>query len=261
MRCYIGTPTHGTPRIEWLTGFVLMRDYEMTKPPGEGHWAHSNFQVGPYIPKNRNLLVEKMYERECEALFMFDHDVYAPPETLSLMVEAMEQTGAGVIAGDLILGNDARTTGFWDGEDEGKDGLFNVAERPEVDGVPQALGEVGCVATSTILIHRRVFDKISTHVSAKPTEWSAPFFGPGTWFMHWPIWDSAKNIWRDVGEDFSFSKRARRVGERMVMHYGLGLQHHKVGRMTHEVMTKSEFAAAVAAKVDEGLEAVAKRRS
>lgn len=239
MRVYVGTPTHGAPRIEYVTGFILMRDYEMTKPAGEGHWVASNFESGPYIGSNRNKLVIKMYERECEALFMVDHDVYCPPETLSRLVEAMEGTGLGIIAGDLILGNDARTTGFFN--DDGAPCRYELAGRPEVDGQPAKLGIVNAVATSCILIHRRVFDAISAHRD------DPPWFGPGTWFMHWPVrakrGDTEQLVdgrpyWTETGEDFSFSRRAREVGEgKMGLYYDLGLAHHKVGRMVVEKMT------------------------
>jgi hypothetical protein len=235
MKVYFGTPTHGAPRIEFVAGFILMRDYEMTKPPGEGHLVASNFEQGPYIASNRNKLVMKMYERECDALMMVDHDVHCPPETMSKMVEAMQETGLGIIAGDLILGNDARTTGFFDqtaDDQDGPAGSYALAERPLVDGVPAQIGLVNAVATSCILIHRRVFDAISA-VRDEP-----PWFGPGTWFMHWPVKHATKPYWVDTGEDFSFCKRARAAGfPVMGLYYGLGLGHHKVGRMIVEKMT------------------------
>jgi hypothetical protein len=232
MRVYFGTPTHGAPRIEFVTGFIVMRDFEMTKPAGEGHLIHSNFQQGPYIGSNRNKLVVGMYERDCEALMMVDHDVYCPPETMSRLVEAMEKTGLAIVAGDLILGNDAQTTGFFDEDDgSGVPKPYALAARP-VSGAP--IGIVNAVATSCVLIHRKVFDAISAYRD------DPPWFGNGTWFMHWPVRDHRDPTrWVETGEDFSFCKRARAVGfTEMGLHYDLGLGHHKVGRMVVEKMTK-----------------------
>lgn len=256
MKVYVGTPTHGAPRIEYIAGFILMREYEMTKPNGGCHWIASNFECGPYIGGNRNKLVHKMYDRDCEALFMVDHDVYCPPETLSRMVEIMEQSGLGIVAGDLILGNDAKTTGFFDGEEDGEPCRYSLAERPIRNGEQSKVALVNAVATSCILIHRRVFDAISAHRD------DPPWFGPGTWFMHWPVKATREgkpidakaanglgHYWTETGEDFSFCKRARAVGEKyMGLAYDLGLAHHKVGRMIVEKMTAESPPTLIGAK-------------
>lgn len=218
MKVIAATLTHGAPRIEWVTGAMLLWDYERAKGD-DCLISHRHFAVGPYIHKNRAEIVLKMYGHGADGVFMVDHDVFTPPDTLERMVATMEETGAGVVAGDLVLGTDAPSTGFLNDPSDG--GRFVSTEAPPGLDV----GRVETVATSCILIHRRVFDKISQHRD------EPPLFGPGTWFMHWPIWDDQLSIYQTLGEDFSFSRRAVAVGERIVVQYGLGLDHWKVGRM------------------------------
>jgi hypothetical protein len=212
-----GTLTHGSPRIEWVTGFMLLWDYEQSKGD-QCLIAKRHFSVGPYIHKNRAELVLKMYSADVDGIFSTDHDVFTPPDTLERMVATMEETGAGVVAGDLVLGSDVPTTGFL----RSKTDLDFVAGTAPVG---ETVGQVDIAATSCILIHRRVFDKISAFRD------EPPLFGPGCWFMHWPVWDEKLGIYQTLGEDFSFSRRAVAVGEKIVVQYGLGLDHWKVGRM------------------------------
>lgn len=218
MRVLYATLTHGAPRIEWVAGAMLLWDHERAKGD-DCLIVQRHFSVGPYIAKNRNEQVLKMYASDADAVFSVDHDVFTPPDTLERMAATMEETGAGVVAGDLVLGQDAPTTGFLnDPKDEGR--FMAGAAPPGLD-----VGRVDTAATSCILIHRRVFDRISAFRD------EPPLFGPGTWFMHWPIWDDRLGIYQQLGEDFSFSRRAVAVNERIVVQYGLGLDHWKVGRM------------------------------
>ena len=218
MRVLYTTLTHGAPRIEWVTGAMLLWDYEAAKGAdcliGQRH-----FSVGPYIHKNRAEAVLKMYAHNLDGVFSVDHDVFTPPNTLERMVATMEETGAGVVAADLVLGSDAPSTGFLnDPKDETR--FMSTVAPPGLN-----VGRVDTAATSAILINRRVFDKISQHRD------EPPLFGPGTWFMHWPIWDEKVGIYQSLGEDFSFSRRAVAVGESIVVQYDLGLDHWKVRRM------------------------------
>lgn len=219
--------THGAPRIEWVVGAWLLWDYEQTKPAGVKYELHKrHIAVGPYIAKNRNECVVKMRRSGCDALFMVDHDVYTPPQTLEKLVETLQETGVDAVAGDLVLGNDCPRTGF--GFVEGDERKFQVLEPPTGENV----GIVGVAATSCILIRASVFDLIDRKQNAPP------FFGPGTWFMHWPVWDEENQIWQQLGEDFSFSRRVAEVGARIAVRYDLGLDHWKVGRMQPRPQSK-----------------------
>lgn len=218
MKVVYGTLTHGAPRIEWVTGAMLLWDYERDK--GEGCLISArHFSVGPYIYKNRNDQVRKMYEVDADATFTVDHDVYTPADTLERMVATMEETGAGVVVGDLVLGQDAPSTGFLNDPTDSRRFISTEAP-PGMD-----VGRVETAASSCILVHRRVYDRISAHRD------EPPLFGPGTWWMHWPIWDDALKQYVNLGEDFSFSRRVVAVGEKILVQYGLGLDHWKVGRM------------------------------
>jgi len=227
MKVTYGSLTHGSPRIEWVTGMVLLFEHEAAKG-ADSLLGQRHFSVGPYIHKNRADIVLKMYASGTDATFMVDHDVFTPPETLERMVVTMNETGAGVVAADLVLGQDAPSTGFLNVP--GAEGKFISTVAPEGSNV----GRVETVASSCILVHRRVYDRISKRESMPP------YFGPGTWWMHWPVWDPVANLWVTLGEDFSFSRRAVAVGEEMVVQYDLGLDHWKVGRMLPRPKLKEE---------------------
>lgn len=218
MKVVYGSLTHGAPRVEWITGAMLMWDHERAKGD-DCLIVGRHLAVGPYIHKNRAEIALKMYALDADATFMVDHDVFTPPDTLERMVATMEETGAGVVAADLVLGTDAPTTGFLN--DSRTDGLFIAAKAP----AGMQVGRVDTAATSCILIHRRVYDKISAFRD------EPPMFGPGCWFMHWPIFDKQAGLYVTLGEDFSFSRRVVAVGESIVVQYDLGLDHWKVGRM------------------------------
>jgi GT2 family glycosyltransferase len=171
------------------------------------------------------MLTMKMYARDCDALLMIDHDVCFPHDVIERMVAAMEQTGVGVVAGNLALQLHADTTGFH--ADDETEGIHHAVHR--APGAPSAL--VDTIASSCVLVHRRVFDKISAH-HGKPTRTGPPWFGPGTWWMLSPVWDDKQQAWIERGEDFSFSWRAREVGEApMLLLWDLGLEHFKVARL------------------------------
>jgi hypothetical protein len=199
---------------------MSMFDYEVRK--GEARLLHLKlmFEKGAYISKNRNELTMKMYEEDCDAILMIDHDQFFPPETLERMVEAMERTGRGIVAGNVALQQGAHTTGFKiEGENTHRS-VSRVSNEPE--------SRVDTIASSCVLVHRRVFDKISTHVG-DPKCSGPPWFGPGTWWMLTPIWDDRRKVWLERGEDFSFSWRAREVGEApMLLVWDLGIKHYKV---------------------------------
>lgn len=239
MIVYFGTPTTGSPRIEWCASVMAMANYEAARGADGLLYPAMQFQLGAYISKNRNALTALMYEAGADALLQIDHDISFPPDTLRRMVEAMEQTGAGVVAGNVPLQLGAPTSGF----NSDGDRVHHNARRGE--GLGRACDEteswVDTIASSCVLVHRRVFDKISRHAGADLHEpgdagpSGAPWFGPGTWWMLTPVWDPDREIWVERGEDFSFSWRVREVGEApMLLMWDLGLEHFKPTRLSGE---------------------------
>jgi hypothetical protein len=205
---------------------MQMIDHEMNKAPDDRLLdVRMQFQIGAYISKNRNAITAGMYRNDADAVLMIDHDVGFPPDTLERMVFAMEMTEKGVVIGNVPLQHNAPSCGF----------------RAETDArhVPvyregtEETALVDTIASSCVLVHRRVFDKISRHV-AGPKRSGAPWFGPGTWWMLSPVWDEEHEMWVERGEDFSFSWRVREVGEApMLVIWDLGLVHHKAQRLVN----------------------------
>jgi hypothetical protein len=203
---------------------MQMIDHEMNKAPDDRLLdVRMQFQIGAYISKNRNAITAGMYRNDADAVLMIDHDVGFPPETLEQMVWAMETTEHGVVIGNVPLQQTAPSCGF---KVEGEARHVPVYREGTED-----TSLVDTIASSCVLVHRRVFDKISQHVG-DPKRTGPPWFGPGTWWMLSPVWDDEQELWIERGEDFSFSWRAREVGEApMLLIWDLGLVHHKALRL------------------------------
>lgn len=204
---------------------MQMMDFEMRKSERDRLLdTNMQFQLGAYISKNRNAITMSMYRHDCDALLMIDHDQGFPPEILERMVFAMETSRRGVVIGNVPLQANAASTGF-NVDSTGTRHLIvnrNGAEESTL---------VDTIASSCVLVHRRVFDKISRHVG-DPHRTGPPWFGPGSWWMLTPIWDDEQKVWVERGEDFSFSWRCREVGEApMLLLWDLGLTHHKPLRL------------------------------
>jgi hypothetical protein len=225
VKVHFGTPTTGSPRIEWCTSVMQMVDHEMNKGPADRLLdVRMQFQIGAYISKNRNAITAGMYRNDADAVLMIDHDQGFPPDTLERMVFAMESTGRGVVAGNVVLQANAPTTGF----EVDDTGARHFPVRRELGDDTKL---VDTIASSCVLVHRRVFDKISAHVG-DPKCSGPPWFGPGTWWMLSPVWDEERKMWIERGEDFSFSWRVREIGEApMLLMWDLGLTHHKPVRL------------------------------
>jgi hypothetical protein len=225
-KVYVGTPTHGQPRFEYMAGIIKMREHEREKPEDECLLAGMHIACGAYISRNRNKIVRHAYAAKADAVMMIDHDVYCPEDTMERMVAIAHEHNADVVTGDLPLGNAAPTTGFRLPEAD-RPMQFELAARPKNADTAW----VECVATSCILIRMTVFDLISEHRD------DGPYFGLGTWFMHWPRRDPDDGMWAEFGEDFSFSIRATEVGARMLIAYDLDLTHHKITQIVPDKKT------------------------
>jgi hypothetical protein len=233
-KVYLGTPTHGQPRFEYMAGIIKMREHEMAKGPDESLLIGMKLSCGAYIARNRNAIVRAAKKSaaalevhpERLAVMMVDHDVYGPEDTMERMVRIMNEHEADVVTGDLPLGNSAPTTGFQLPTAD-RPMQFELAARPEGADVAW----VECVATSCILVRMTLLDRIAAFRD------DGPYYGLGTWFMHWPRRDPDTGEWAEFGEDFSFSIRATEVGARMLIAYDLDLTHHKITQIVPDEKT------------------------
>lgn len=212
----VGGLTHGAPRIEYVAGIMRLKDYEMLKPEESRLWHSYVVKGGPYIPRNRNNLTRHFWELEDkpEWLLMADHDIVLPETILEVLVGYGIATGAGVVVPDHIQGTSCPTTGLMNDPLDPR--VFRAARRPE-NG--EKAHYVETVTSSVIMVHRRVFEKVAERYGLG--YWWFPEYlkGPDGW-------------WGDLGEDFSFSKRARAVGEELLVVYDVeGIEHYKVGRV------------------------------
>jgi hypothetical protein len=208
----IGALTHGTPRVEYVGSIMRLKDYEQAKPLAQQHWHSYHVKVGPYISRNRNYLTRLFRERtDANWLLMIDHDVVVPQTLLEDLLRELEGEDAGVVVADHVLGTTCPTTALMN---HPTDPSMFLAARP-----PEGLSKkhyVETIASSVVMINRETIERIARE------------FGSGTWWMHERVL-GADGYWEELGEDFSFSKRARAVGVKLLAVYGLDIQHYKVG--------------------------------
>ena len=211
-RVVVGGLTHGAPRAEYVGSIMRLWDYETRKSPEFRHWHSYHLHVGPYISRNRNYLTRLFLaiEDRPEWLLMIDHDVVVPP---TIMEDLVREAGdeAGVVIADHVLGTSCPTTALMA---HPEDQTMFFAAQPPGEGTHKHFVEA--IASSVVMVHRRVYGAI------------AEKFGRGTWWMLEHLQDK-DGYWDELGEDFSFSKRALAVGERLMAVYGLDIQHYKVG--------------------------------
>lgn len=147
--------------------------------PGVGQFIDS---VGSVIHESRNLLVEKALELECTHVLFIDDDMIFPPEALVKLLEHDV---------DIVCGLAFRRLPPYDPV------IFkqHVNDILATEKIKQGLVEIDACGSAFILIKRRVFDKM-----------------PNPWYK-WG--DTSLGIYVEsggLGEDLSFSLRAKRMG-------------------------------------------------
>lgn len=159
----------------------------------------------PYVTEARNKIVVQFLKTKADYLLMVDADMQFQEDALLQTYFAAKRVGADVMFGTYALG-DFRPSIFYPPVEEGHQ-LPTVVENLG----PGQILEVYAGATGWLLMHRDAANKIAEANASR--HWK--------WFDHdieWagPEWKSdlgkPENNTIRMGEDFSFSKRAREAG-------------------------------------------------
>ena len=149
---------------------------------------------GPYIHTNRDRLVAEFMDAGRDWLLMVDNDMVFEPRDVWALFEQADEHGPGIYTAPYITEEGLLTAGPWDSEQE-------LAYHPLVK-VPDRPTPVGVAGAGFTLVHREVYEAVGEHPysAAKP----------------------------GVGEDVSFSWRARWEGYTPLLVPASMPGHHKV---------------------------------
>lgn len=178
-----------------------------------------------YLTAARNLIVHKFLKSPAEFLLMVDADLTFPPDSLNKTFAAQQLANAPIMFGNYCLG-DGRASIFGSLEHDGLPRQFDVME-------PNSIYEVTAGATGWALMRRDALEEMRKVYAGD--SWP--------WFNHDYIKDADRgamllnNIGEyRLGEDITFSKRAREAGIKMYGYTGLTLVHHKVTPLLNDFM-------------------------
>lgn len=197
MRLMLGIPTAGSPAApftESLARLVL---------PAAVSAFERTIVTGNYIPAERDLLLERAIEWGADVCVMSDDDMVLPPNTLELLLSAMDRNPSAAIAGALYYTRDGlrpMVVDGWEPENVSSGWIpaFGASEPVAVDGVG-----FGCVAIRIDAV--RAFAR--------------PFFA-----AHVLIEPQSKRV-RICNEDYLFCDRVRRAGFQVLLHPGVRCGH------------------------------------
>lgn len=180
---------------------------------------------GPYIPQNRNLVIEKFMQLpvSCEWLWFFDVDIEFGPEILDKLLGAADPVERPIVGALYLNQVTGKPPGTWWPTWSDKDGRIEEV----VMGETYDLKTIGMGCT---LIHRSVLEKLAD-------DWKAD---PWPWFGHDILYHD--DIAERVGEDETFCSRA--IGAGFTVH-GLAelVTHHKqvpIGARYLEALVRTE---------------------
>jgi hypothetical protein len=179
-------------------------------------------EANPYVAQARNLIVHRFLKSNADYLLMVDADEYFPPDSVLRTLSVQQMTNADVLFGNYALGDFSAS-------------LFGKAEGVEIpqhfseELAPCQVYEVEAGATGWLFATREALERIR--------EVYLPI-DPWPWFNHdlastEGCEDRHKQELIDpqgrirMGEDISFSIRAKRVGLRVLGYTGLLIQHEK----------------------------------
>jgi GT2 family glycosyltransferase len=167
----------------------------------------SNSSVGPLVALARNNLVANFLNRNREEwLWCVDTDIVFAPNTIDQLMKAADPVERPVVSAlYYTIMNGAKTATIYQDSPE-TEGTF---DHPK-DFPADELIEVGGTGAGCLLIHRSVLRQI--YMDAQ---------GDKCWFREMVL------NGRDIGEDLSFSIRAREAGYPVHIHTGIQVGHVK----------------------------------
>jgi GT2 family glycosyltransferase len=192
----LGLPTAGAPAAPFAESLG-----RLVLPPGVTF--ERTIVTGNYIPAERDLLLEQAIAWGADVCVMCDDDMVLPPDTLQLLLGALEHDPSAGIAGALYYSRDGLRPMAVDGwePDNVSSGWIPAFGATE----PVAVGGVGfgCVAIRVDAV--RAFER--------------PFFA-----AHVLIEPRSRRV-RICNEDYLFCDRLRRAGWQVLLHPGVRCGH------------------------------------
>ena len=218
-RVSVGYPCGGSVTVPWAKSMMGLIAEQMRRPEQARSLQRIIPAQGLYVGRNRNVITRNFLKGGNEEyLLMIDTDIEFQPELLDRMLIAAQ--GRDIVAANVRLGQHTNA-GY---EELGE--LYRPMETlPEGEIIP-----VDAAATAVMMIHRRVFEKISE-------------LGGPCWFVAMPIpMDVAgEPEWEELGEDLAFCKRAKAAGFQTHLVRGLGIRHHKSAALEEQTMGARGF--------------------
>ena len=235
----IGFHTFGTVTSGFAMSLASLIRYEGSRVSNIIHVP------SPYVTEARNKIVRQFLGTKTNLLFMVDGDIQFPEDALSKTYSAMKHTGAEIMFGCYALG-DFRPSIFANPAPGQQ--LPTVAE----DLKPNQVYEIYAGSTGWLLATREALLKIEEANASR--HWP--------WFDHdieyagetFNLGDLGKkdNFTLRIGEDFSFSKRARDAGIKLWGTTGPLLIHDKYQPLLPHFQEEQARAAGLGVRFDEG---------
>lgn len=237
----IGFHTFGTVTSAFAMSLASLIRYEGSRVSNIVHVP------SPYVTEARNKIVRQFLGTKSNLLFMVDGDIQFPEDALSKTYSALKHVGADIMFGCYALG-DFRPSIFAPPKPGTSDQLPTVSQNLEANNVY----EIYAGSTGWLLVTREALLKIeeaNTH-----RHWP--------WFDHdieyageaFPLGDLGKvdNFTLRIGEDFSFSKRAREAGIKLWGTTGPLLIHDKYQPLLPQFQEEQARAAGLGVRYDQG---------
>ncbi len=143
----IGMATGGTVRSETLTSLIGAMDVLKAN----GVEIHLNVQVGGYVARNRNQLVEEARKASSTHLMFIDNDMVFRPSGIQRLLDADKDIIGGNYNARGVPGRPIVSTLKLD---DRNDGLTETVE------IPRGLIKVHAVATGFMMVKLPVFEKM-----------------------------------------------------------------------------------------------------
>jgi len=155
---------------------------------------------GLYVAINRNKVVEKFLETDCEWLWFLDTDIVFGHETLYQLLKLASDHDIKIISAlyfGRLNGNDVGTQPIW--MVKSPDGVYQTLAE-----FNHGLNEVDAIGMGCCLIHREVLEKMRDVYD--DDEWM--------WFSH-DVVTKVDGTKTHLGEDLTFCRRAQALGYRI----------------------------------------------
>lgn len=150
---------------------------------------------GPYIPQNRNLVVEKFLQlpARCEWLWFFDIDIQFGPEILDKLLDAADPVDRPIMGALYLNQVTGKPEGTWWPTWSDECGRVEQVVMGEIH-------ELKTIGMGCTMIHRSVLEKLDQVYEDDPWRW----FGHDILYR--------EGIAERVGEDETFCNRAINAG-------------------------------------------------